>query len=231
MGGQADTCLIYTKILFFNIRFVISDTDRSPEVMASKTYIYRDMVSGCEMFSMAHKHQLMMGNDAVFCVQSAMIKENGDAIDVGGCNHFGGEDADAVPLDDGTVIVNNIISTAGLVEVVYKKKALVEWAKPYLLSVKARLEKERPDRVEAFMTGAQAFVQKLLKEHSEYVIYVNAAMNFEGALAFARFEDGATVPQFFFLRDGLELFFPGQGKSLDEGRVPDNLARKQGCIV
>ena len=51
--------------------------------MASKTYIYRDMVSGCEMFSVAHPHSLMAGNDAVLCVQSAMINENGDTIDVG----------------------------------------------------------------------------------------------------------------------------------------------------
>ena len=124
--------------------------------MASKTYIYRDLVSGCEMFSVAHPHHLMAGNDAVVCVQSAMINENGDAIDVGaGGNHFGGEDADAAPLDDGEVVVNNIIATAGLVEVAFKKKALVEWAKPYLARVKGRLEKERPDRVEAFMKGAQ----------------------------------------------------------------------------
>ena len=52
-------------------------------------------------------------------------------------------------------MVNNIIATAGLVEVGFKKKALMEWAKPYLASVKVRLEKERPDRVEAFMKGAQ----------------------------------------------------------------------------
>ena len=57
--------------------------------------------------------------------------------------------------DDGEVVVNNIIATAGLVEVGFKEKALMEWAKPYLASVKVRLEKERPDRVEAFMKGAQ----------------------------------------------------------------------------
>ena len=72
--------------------------------MASKTYIYRDLVSGCEMFSVAHPHHLMDGNDAIVCVQSAMINENGDAIDVGGGgNHFGGEDADATPLGGNSV--------------------------------------------------------------------------------------------------------------------------------
>ena len=86
-----------------------------------KTYIYRDMVSGCEMFSVAHPHALMDGNDAVVCVQSAMIKENGDAIDVGGGDHFGGG-GDAEPLDDGEIVVNNVIATAGLVEVAFKKK-------------------------------------------------------------------------------------------------------------
>jgi len=199
--------------------------------MASKTYIYRDMISGCEMFSVAHPHQLMAGNDAIICVQSMMINENGDTVDVGSGNHFGGEDPEAVPLDDGEVIVNNIISTAGLVETVLKKKALVEWAKPYLARVKTRLEKENQDRVPKFMEGAQNFVQMLIKEHSEYVFYVNAEMDYEGALAFARFEEGATVPKFYFFRDGLGLFFPGQGNSLEDGRVPTKVALEQGCIV
>merc|ERR1719430_255609 len=156
-----------------------------------------------------------------------MINENGTAIDVGGGgNHFGGETTDETPLDDGEVVVNNIISTGGLVEVEFKKKALVEWAKPYLASVKTRLEKERPERVQPFMVGAQAFVQMLIKEHDEYVIYVNSAMDYEGALAFARFEEGATVPKFYFFRDGLGLFFPGD--KLEDGRVPDSVAVKQG---
>ena len=34
----------------------------------------------------------------------------------------------------------------------------------------------------------QAFMQILIKEHSEYVFYVNSAMDYEGALAFARWE-------------------------------------------
>ena len=56
-------------------------------------------------------------------------------------------------------------------------------------------------------------------------------MDYEGLLAFARFEDEATLPKFYFLRDGLGLFFPGQGTSLEEGRVPNNFAVEQGCII
>ena len=76
------------------------------------------------------------------------------------------------------------------------------------------------------MKGAQAFVQTLVKEFSEYLFYVNSEMDFEGALAFARFDEGATVPKFYFFRDGLGLFFPGQG-----GRVPARVAGEQGCIL
>ena len=112
-----------------------------------------------------------------------------------------------------------------------KKKALVEWAKPYLARVKTRLEKENQERVPKFMEGAQNFVQMLIKEHSEYVFYVNAEMDYEGALAFARFEEGATVPKFYFFRDGLGLFFSGQGNSLEDGRVPTKVSLEQGCIV
>merc|ERR1712183_697242 len=170
----------------------------------------------------------MAENDAIICVKSMMINENGSSVDVGGGDHFGGADPDATPLDDGEVLVNNIIATAGLIEVDFKKKALLEWAKPYLARVKSRLEKDRPDRVQAFMTGAQTFVHKLCKELSEYVVYVNAEMNYDGALASARFEEGATVPKFYFFRDGLGLFFPGH--SLEGGRVPEHVALKHGCI-
>jgi len=199
--------------------------------MASKTYIYRDLVTGAEMFNVAHPHVLMAENDAIIQVKSMMINENGSSIDVGGGDHFGGADPDATPLDDGEVLVNNIIATAGLIEVDFKKKALLEWAKPYLARVKSRLEKERPERIEPFMKGAQAFMQTLIKEHSEYVFYVNSAMDYEGALAFARFDDGAVVPKFYFFRDGLGLFFPGQGVSLEDGRVSDKVAKEQGCII
>ena len=38
-----------------------------------------------------------------------------------------------------------------------------------------------------FLVPHQAFMQMLIKEHSEYIFYVNSAMDYEGALAFARF--------------------------------------------
>ena len=60
---------------------------------------------------------------------------------------------------------------------------------------------------------------------------MNEKMDYEGALAFARFEEGSSVPKFYFFRDGLGLFFPGQGDSLEDGRVPDKVAAEQGCIV
>ena len=47
------------------------------------------------------------------------------------------------------------------------------------------MERYRPDRVEAFMKGAQALVQTLVKEFSEYLFYINSEMDFE---------EGATVP-------------------------------------
>ena len=99
---------------------------------------------------------------------------------MGGGNHFGGGDSET-PLEGGEVVVNNSIATAGLVEVPFKKKALVEWARAYL----AKVERYRPDRVEAFLKGAQAFVQTLVKEFSEYLFYINSEMDFE---------EGATVP-------------------------------------
>ena len=54
LGGQVQLLMSWSKVIEKVIR---SDQGRKLTwKMASKTYIYRDLVTGCEMFNVAHPH-------------------------------------------------------------------------------------------------------------------------------------------------------------------------------
>ena len=209
--------------------------------MASKTYIFKDRFTMHDLFSAAQPHGLMDDNDAVFVVQSAMITlDTGDNVDVGNCTVLGNgssaaaESGDTAQASDagacgdasGPVRVNNIIDTYRLTEMTLDKKGLVEWAKPFFARVKADLEARNPGRVEAFVKGAQKFMLQLSKSFDDWMFYIQEEMDFEANICFARFREGATVPEFYFFRDGLVLCFPGT-KTV----VSREVAAREGLVV
>ena len=48
------------------------------------------------------------------------------------------------------------------------------YIKGYMTKLKKHLEKEQPDRVEAFMKGAQGFVKKIVGDFDQYQLYVDS---------------------------------------------------------
>lgn len=204
-----------------------------------KTYIFKDRFNGCEMFSVAQPYQLLEGNDAVFVVQSVMIAAAGaEDVDIGCGNAFGTggeqeEDGGSAggAGGSGPGKVNNIIDTYGLVESPQSKKSLMEWARPYMKRLKEELEQKNPSRVEAFMKGAQQFILQDIGTHfDDWQFYLTAQMDFEASMCFAKFDDGALVPKFYFLRDSLVLSYPGSGESLTN-LVPAEVAKREGYLV
>eukprot|EP00759_Apiculatamorpha_spiralis_P011063 PhF_6_TR18536/c0_g1_i1/m.27070 len=201
---------------------------------AGKTYLFRDRFNGLDMFSVAQPYRVWEENEAIFVVKSQnVVKKSSGDVDIGASNFFKTEGGDeAVPLEDGDSVVNNIVDTYGFQEMTMTKKSLMEWAKPYLGRVKAELSVQNPDRVDPFMKGAQAFMKKIGETFEDWCFYINSAMDFEAGLIFAKYEDGATVPEFFFFRDGLVLCFPGTGTSLSvEARVSPAVAAREGYLI
>ena len=199
----------------------------------SKTYLFRDRFSGADMFSVAQPYKLMPDNDAVFVVQSQVIKKNASGeVDIGCGRQFGGkneEDDEPVALAEGEVLVNNIVETYGLQEITFTKKDFTLWLKPYLGKIKSALEASRPERLPAFMSGAQKFAQQIATTFDDWCFFVNSANDYEAMICFAKYEGESTVPQFYFIRDGLALCFPGTGSKLTgEALVPPEVAVREG---
>jgi len=59
-------------------------------------------------------------------------------------------------------------------ETSFNKKNFMTYIKGYMTKLKKHLEKEQPDRVEAFMKGAQGFVKKIVGDFDQYQLYVDS---------------------------------------------------------
>ena len=60
-------------------------------------------------------------------------------------------------------------------------------------AVKSHLQESKPDRVEAFEKGAQAFAKKIVTNFKDYEFYTGENMNPDGMVALLNYrEDGIT---------------------------------------
>lgn len=102
------------------------------------------------------------------------------------------EDADEA-LEEGSSQVNNVVYSFRLQPTSFDKKSFLTYLKGYMKAVKGKLEKSKPDRVEAFEKGASAFAKKIIANFKDYEFYVGEKMDPEGMVALLNYrEDGIT---------------------------------------
>ena len=71
--------------------------------------------------------------------------------------------------------------------------------------VKEYLEKKNPERVAAFMKGAQGFVKEVLSNFDEYSFYTPESYDTENSLIMAYYKEEALTPTFRYFMDGLRM--------------------------
>lgn len=57
-------------------------------------------------------------------------------------------------------------------------------------AVKAKLEKTKPERVDAFEKGAQAYAKKIVANFKDFEFYTGESMNTEGMVALLNYRVG-----------------------------------------
>ena len=65
------------------------------------------------------------------------------------------------------------------------------------------LEKEKPDRVDAFKKGASDAVKTILASFDDWQFFMGESMNPDGAVALMGFRSDGITPYMLFFRDGL----------------------------
>lgn len=164
--------------------------------------IYKDLVSGDEMFSDTYPMELLYG--AVYKVKGRMVMQSTQIDESAfGFNASAEGQGDGEGADDGMKSVIDIVDGNKLVEMppFAKKKDYMGHLKEYFKSVKAKLESE--DDKKAFQDGAAEFVNAEIKnDFKEFQFYVGESMNPDGMHALCKW-DGET-PEFYFFKHGLE---------------------------
>ncbi|EMD40737.1 translationally-controlled tumor protein [Gelatoporia subvermispora B] len=162
--------------------------------------LYSDIIADDEMFSDAFPIKVI--DDIVYEVDCQMItiKEGAD-VDIGA--NPSAEDAEE-QLEEGAVQVNNIVHSFRLQQTSFDKKSFLTYLKGYMKSVKAKLEEVKPDRVEAFEKGAQAFAKKVVTNFKDYEFYTGESMNPDGMVALLNYREDGITPYFTFWKDGLK---------------------------
>eukprot|EP01088_Endostelium_zonatum_P009607 TRINITY_DN22881_c0_g1_i1.p1 TRINITY_DN22881_c0_g1~~TRINITY_DN22881_c0_g1_i1.p1 ORF type:complete len:194 (+),score=63.68 TRINITY_DN22881_c0_g1_i1:30-611(+) len=189
---------------------------------SQKTYIYKDIFTGDDMFAACYPHQEV--DDAAFLVEGKYVQKGGETFEIGGGGV--GEEDDAPLNDSQSETVINIVDAHKLCAVTFTKKDYFAYIKKYLAKVKKHLQATNPDRVKGFMESTEKFIMgKIVKNFDEYTFYMGESMEGEAGMAIGFYKEGegatGVVPMFYFFKDGVVLSFPGFGKSL-EHPVPKN---------
>ncbi|KAI0774267.1 translationally controlled tumor-associated [Fomes fomentarius] len=162
--------------------------------------LYQDVISGDEMFSDAFPIKEV--DDIVYEVNCSMITVKAGAdVDIGA--NPSAEEGDEA-LEDGATQVNNIVYSFRLQSTSFDKKSFLTYLKAYMKAVKQHLQENKPDRVDAFEKGAQAFAKKIIGNFKDYEFYTGENMNPDGMIALLNYREDGITPYFTFWKDGLK---------------------------
>ncbi|KAF5402914.1 Translationally controlled tumor-associated [Paragonimus heterotremus] len=143
--------------------------------------VYKDLISGDEMFTDSHVPKLIDG--AIYEIDAKFITVSNTLDDrLLGANPSAEEAEEKV--DDGSERVIDLVHASRLVETNFEKKSFTLYLKDYLKKVKEAVAAKDPSRVPDFEKAVQGYMAKVLKNFSDYQ------------------EDGIT-PYFVILKDGL----------------------------
>jgi len=160
--------------------------------------IYKDIITDDEVVSDAY--DLKEIDDIAYEVDCKMITIKEGAVDIGA--NASAEEA-TEELEDGSVTVNNVVYSFRLQASQFDKKTYLTYLKGYMKAVKAHLQKRKPERVDAFEKGAQAFAKKIVANFKDYEFYTGESMNPDGIVLLLNYREDGVTPYLTIWRDGL----------------------------
>lgn len=164
--------------------------------------IYKDAFSGDEMFSDAFEVRTV--DDIVYEVDGATsIMKQGVDIDIG-ANPSAEEIEEG--LEEGSKNVINVVYNFRLQQTQFdNKKSFLTYLKGYMKKVKAHLQENQPDRVDAFEIRAQAFAKRIVANFKDYEFYTGESMDPEAMVVLLNYREDGVTPYFTYWKDGLKI--------------------------
>ncbi|XP_078694749.1 translationally-controlled tumor protein homolog isoform X1 [Branchiostoma floridae x Branchiostoma belcheri] len=163
--------------------------------------IYKDIVSGDEMFSDAYKIKEV--DDYFYELEGKITTEKGgiDESAIGG--NASAEDA-VEGLEESSKTGCNIVIAQRLQETQYTKEQYKIYIKGYNKKMLEHLTKNNPDRVSDFKTAAAAGMKKVLGNFKNWQFFTGEKMDPDGMVALMDYREDGVTPYMLFFKDGLE---------------------------
>ncbi|KAI9538292.1 translationally-controlled tumor protein homolog [Gymnodraco acuticeps] len=161
--------------------------------------IYKDVISGDEMFSNTFKLSI---SGLFYEVEGKTVTRTEGFDDA-----LIGANASAEEMTDGndssTISGVDIVLNHSLQRVEFTKKSFMAYIKGYVKAIKTHLEKENPDRVEAFKAEAPDAIKKIVANFSNYEFFTGESLDSEGLVGLLDYREDGITPFMLFFKDGL----------------------------
>ncbi|XP_026314472.1 translationally-controlled tumor protein homolog [Hyposmocoma kahamanoa] len=166
--------------------------------------IYKDIITGDEMFSDTYKMKLV--DDVVYEVTGKLVTRQQDDIKIEGFNPSA-EEADegtdsAVERGVDVVLNHRLCETYAFGD----KKSYTLYLKDYMKKILQRLEEKSPDQVDIFKTNMNKVMKEYLSRFKDLQFFTGESMDCDGMVAMLEYRDidGVSTPILMFFKHGLE---------------------------
>ncbi|KAM8713870.1 hypothetical protein ACLKA7_014091 [Drosophila subpalustris] len=167
--------------------------------------IYKDIITGDEMFTDTYKMKLV--DEVIYEVQGNLISRNQDNIVLAGANpsaEGGDEGNDDTGVETGVdIVLNHRLQESFAFG---DKKSFTLHLKDYMKKVLEKLQDSAPDQVDVFKNNMNKAMKDILGRFKELQFFTGESMDVEGMVAMCEYRDidGQSVPVFMFFKHGLE---------------------------
>ncbi|XP_040191862.1 translationally-controlled tumor protein isoform X1 [Rana temporaria] len=166
--------------------------------------IYKCVISNDEMFSDIYRLKEVCNGLCIEVEGKTITRREGDIDDalIGGnasaeCVEEGAEGVSVSGVD---IVMNHHLQETG-----FTKDAFKRYIKDYMKAIKSHLEKNKPGRVQPFMTGAAEKIKEILGNFKNLQFFTGESMDPEGMVGFLDYREDGITPFMTFFLDGLEL--------------------------
>jgi len=165
--------------------------------------IYKDILSGDEMFSDTYKIKLV--DNVMYEVTGKLVQRKAGEVVLDGANPSA-EEADEGGVDAVESGVD-IVLNHRLVETSFDKKSYMSYLKEYMKKVVEKLQETQPDQVDVFKTNVNKVMKEVLGRFKDLQFFTGESMDCDGIVALMEYRevDGdPSVPILMCFKHGLE---------------------------
>lgn len=165
--------------------------------------IYKDIITGDEMFSDSYKMKLV--DDVIYEVYGTLVKRSTE-FELAGSNPSAEEAveaSDAIVEQGVDVILNHRLCETYAFN---DKKSYLLYLKDYMKKITTKLSETKPEEVDTFKNNINKQMKDILGRFKELQFFTGESMDCDGMVAMCEYReiDGTQKPVFMFFKHGLE---------------------------